>query len=80
MTQGEAQAECDRLASEHPDRLTHSWLPRQDATGEWTVAKVGVPRPRAGGTTQEARPRPPSADDPRPAFWRDAGGPWVGPG
>lgn len=80
MTQGEAQAECDRLASEHPDRLTHSWLPRQQPDGEWTVAKVGLPRPRALGSTQEAKPRPPQADDPRPSFWRDAGGPWVGPG
>jgi hypothetical protein len=80
MTQDEAQAECDRRSREHPDRLTHSWLPRQGADGEWAVVRVSIPGNRPTGSLQEAKPRPPSADDPRPAFWRDAGGPWVGPG
>ena len=79
MTRNEAIAECSRLALEHPDRATHSWLPREAAPGEWAVVRVGIPGSRPLGTTQEARPRPPQAEDPRPALWRDVGGPY-GPG
>jgi hypothetical protein len=79
MTRQEAVAEARRLAEEHPDRATHSWIPRQAADGEWTVAKLGIPPTRPSGTTQESKPRPPQADDPRPAMWRDVGGPY-GPG
>ena len=28
-------------------------------------------------TTTDAKPRPPMADDPRPAHWRNTGGPWA---
>jgi hypothetical protein len=79
MTREEAVAEAARLGREHPDRATHSWLPRQGADGEWTVAKVGVPRTPPVGSRQEAKPKPPQADDPRPPMWRDVGGPY-GPG
>jgi hypothetical protein len=78
MTHDEAVAEARRLGAEHPDRATHSWLPRELEGGEWAVAKVGVPGQRPLGTTQEAKPRPPQADDPRPALWRDVGGPYGG--
>ena len=27
-------------------------------------------------SAQEARPKPPTADDPRPAMWRNVGGPY----
>jgi hypothetical protein len=76
MTHDEALAEIRRLSAEHPDKATHSWLPRELADGEWTVVKVGVPTRRPLGTTQEAKPRPPQAEDPRPALWRDVGGPY----
>ena len=76
MTHEEALAECRRLAAEHPDRATHSWLPKQDGAGEWSVVKLGAIGSRPLGTTQEAKPRPPQADDPRPALWRDVGGPY----
>jgi hypothetical protein len=76
MTRDEAKAECSRLALEHPDRATHSWLPREGAPGEWSVVKVGIPGSRPLGTMQEAKPKPPMADDPRPALWRDVGGPY----
>ena len=76
MTREEAIAECSRLALEHPQRATHSWLPREGTHGEWTVVKVGVPGRRPLETAQEARPRPPQADDPRPPLWRDVGGPY----
>jgi hypothetical protein len=78
MTREEALAECGRLAREHNDRATHSWLPRELAPGEWAVVKVGVPTQRSLGTHLEARPRPDHADDPRPAFFRDVGGPYAG--
>jgi hypothetical protein len=78
MTRDEAISECGRLAREHADRATHSWLPRELAAGKWAVVKVGVPGQRALGTLTEAKPRPPQADDPRPAMWRDVGGPYIG--
>ena len=76
MTRDEALAECRRLGDEHADRATHSWLPRTAGGDEWTVAKVGVPGKRPLATAQESKPRPPQADDPRPALWRDVGGPY----
>jgi hypothetical protein len=79
MTRDEAIAECSRLAREHPDRATHSWLPRELAPGEWAVVKVGVPGQRPLGTRTEAKPQPEQPDDVRPALWRNIGGPY-GPG
>jgi hypothetical protein len=76
MTREEAVAECRRLASEHPDAATHSWLPRELDGGDWTVAKVGLRAARPLATAQAAKPRPPQADDPRPPMWRDVGGPY----
>lgn len=78
MTRDEAQAECRRLAAEHPDRATHSWLARECADGDWTVVKIGAVGARPLGTREESKPRPPQADDPRPALWRDVGGPYGG--
>lgn len=78
MTRDEALAECGRLAREHDDRTTHSWLPRELAPGEWGIVRLGVAPQPPLGSRQEARPRPANADDPRPAFWRDVGGPYAG--
>ena len=76
MTRNEAIAECGRLAREHDDRSTHSWLPRELTPGQWSIVKVGVPTQQPLATAQEARPKPPTADDPRPALWRNVGGPY----
>ena len=76
MTREEATAEAARLAREHPDRATHSWLAREAPGGGWRVIKVGVPSRGPLATTQESKPRPPQADDPRPPLWRDVGGPY----
>jgi len=78
VTREEATAEAARLTREHPNRATRSWLAREATPGEWTVVRIG--RPSRGPTvdTQESKPRPPQADDPRPAFWRDVGGPYAG--
>jgi hypothetical protein len=82
MTREEAQAKAAALNREHPDRHRARWLARERADG-WQVARVSLP----GGVridplkpTVAAKPRPPDAPDPRPAFFRDAGGPWVGGG
>ena len=77
MTRDDALAECRRLGDEHPDRATHSWLPRVLEDGEWSVVKVSVPGKRPLATAQESKPRPPQADDPRPPVWRDVGGPYA---
>lgn len=79
MTREEAIAQCGRLAREHPDRATHSWLPRELGAGEWAVVRVGVPGQPPLGAITEAKPRPPQPDDVRPAMWRNVGGPY-GPG
>jgi hypothetical protein len=78
MTRDEAISEVTRLAREHPDRATNSWLPRELTPGNWVVVKVGVPGQRPLGTLTEAKPRPPQADDVRPAMWRNVGGPYGG--
>ena len=78
MNREEAIAEAARLAREHPDHATHSWLPREIASGEWGVVKVGVPGRGPVVNVQEAKPRPPHPDDPRPSYWRNVGGPWAG--
>jgi hypothetical protein len=81
MTREQAERERDRLAREHPDRATHSWMVRADAEGSWTVVKVGLPpgtRVDPLAATTEARPRPPQADDVRDSFSRNVGGPYMG--
>jgi hypothetical protein len=78
MTREEAAAEAARLNREHPDRATHSWLVREVAPGDFGVAKVGLPGQGPLVNVQEAKPRPPQPDDPRPAFWRNVGGPYAG--
>jgi hypothetical protein len=78
MTREQATAEAARLGREHPDRVTHSWIARETAPGDWKVVRIGVPTSIPLGSRQEAKPRPPQADDPRPPMWRDVGGPWGG--
>jgi hypothetical protein len=80
MTRDEAKAEAERLAAEHPERATHRWLPREQADGGWSVAKVTLPpgmRADKLKETVEAKPEPPQADDPRTAHSRNVGGPYA---
>jgi hypothetical protein len=73
MTQAEAEAECERLAAESPERHTHRWVPVEKADGGWQVAKIDLP-PAEGevtGTEVRADERPPTPDDPRPPGARD---------
>jgi hypothetical protein len=79
VTREEAEREAAKLSEQHPERETHAWFARQDATGEWSVVKVRMPGSQIHGkATVEAKPKPPQADDPRPAMWRDVGGPYAG--
>jgi hypothetical protein len=55
MTREEAQAECAKLAKEHPDRETHRFVPRKTEDGTWAVAKVGLPPVAAKPLGREAR-------------------------
>ena len=81
MTADEAEREAARLNGEHPERESYRWFARQVNSGTWSI--VRVPR-RPGASvdpltaTAEAKPTPPEPDDPRPSYWRDTGGPWVG--
>ena len=79
MTREEALARADQLNAEHPDRASHHWIARHGADG-WTVAHIVLPKDLVRepiASTAEARPRPPTADDPRPIAHRDIGGPYA---
>jgi hypothetical protein len=80
MTRDEAVAQCAQFAAEHEDRATHKWIPRETADGGWEVAKIKVPAGLRLGSlkeTVETKPKPPEPDDPRPAYWRNIGGPYA---
>jgi hypothetical protein len=82
MTRQEAEALCADNSEGHPERATHRWMAREREDGEWTVVKLRLPEgmraSRPLKATVEAKPKPPEPDDPRPAYWRNVGGPWVG--
>jgi hypothetical protein len=75
MTREQAERERERLAVQDPNS---TWLLHEAEPGEWSVARVGLRPQHAQGSHTEGRPKPPDADDPRPAMWRNVGGPWVG--
>jgi hypothetical protein len=68
VTRAEAEERARSLQENDPARETHRFVPRETANGEWEIARVEVPAAlRRGALTEsiEARPRPPTADDPR---------------
>jgi hypothetical protein len=72
-TREEAEALRAQRAAEDPGG---TWFTFETATGTWAVGRVDIkPAPPATGATTEARPRPPDADDPRPASFRNVP-PW----
>jgi hypothetical protein len=82
MTRAEAVHRAKSLNAEHPDRASYRWMART-AGENWEVVRVAIP----GGVrvdplqaTVESRPRPQPAEDPRPLFDKNVGGPWVGGG
>lgn len=76
MTEEQAKARCSELATTHPDRATHQWLPQRIGDG-WQVAKIGLPPP-ADPLVAETRAdeRPSTGDDPRTA--QQINVPWPG--
>jgi hypothetical protein len=80
MNRADAQDLCERLAREHPERATHTWIAREGADGDWQVLKVAIPGRRREplAETTEAKPAPPQPDDPRPSIYRNI--PPFGPG
>jgi hypothetical protein len=74
MTREEAEHVRERLSREHPDRTTHTWIARQDSTGDWSLAKIRLPdgvKLDPLKATVEAKPKPREAEDPRPPFFCD---------
>lgn len=82
MRREDAEALCARNSEEHRERATHRWMAHEGDDGEWAVVKLRLPEglraPTPLKATVEAKSKPPEADDPRPAYWRNVGGPWVG--
>jgi hypothetical protein len=81
VTRAEAENRARALNHEHPERARYRWLARS-SDGSWDVVRLGIPGANRLGplkTTTEAHPQPAPADDPRSAFDRNVGGPWVGP-
>jgi hypothetical protein len=73
MTREDAVARAERLNAEHPDRETHTWIPRKSPAGEWEIAKLRMPGLRRDPlkATTEAKPKPQQADDPRPPIFQN---------
>ena len=73
MTREEAETVLARRKAEHPE---DGWVLRE-VDAAWSVARL--PGMGRGPVTPvvETKPRPPQADDPRPANWRDVGGPYT---
>jgi hypothetical protein len=74
VNRDEAERLCIKLAREHPNRGTHSWVPREEADGGWSVIRIAFPPPKDPGAlaaTTEERPKPPAPDDPRRGPLRD---------
>ena len=83
MTREAAQREAQRRNAQTRPGSGQHWFVRALGAGSWAPVKVaGLPTDVLGPmtTTTEAKPRPPMADDPRPAYWRDVGSPWAAGG
>ena len=79
MLRDEAEAICERLNREHPERGSHRWFPREESPGVWGVARAAVGGiGGATGTGQPVKPITPTPGDPG----KLPGGlpPWIGPG
>ena len=79
MTRDEAADRAAALNAEHADRARYRWMARE-ADGSWQVVRMAFP----GGVridplkaSVESRPKPQPADDPRPLFDKNVGGPWA---
>jgi hypothetical protein len=79
MTKDEAAQRAVELNRDHLERAAYRWLAREGDDG-WHVVRVSIPGDAARDALKEgveAKPKP-EAPDPRPAFFRDVGGPYAG--
>jgi hypothetical protein len=74
MTREQAEAERGRMAEEHPDA---TWMIAEQSPGEWSLVKVGL-KPADSDTVEsnEERPIPTPAEDPRNSHDKNVGGPY----
>jgi hypothetical protein len=81
MTRADAENRAADLNREHPERARYRWMAH--GSGEtWEVVRMAIPgaiKLDPVKATVESHPRPAPADDPRTAFDKHVGGPWVGP-
>jgi len=78
LSEQRAKEICAHLGATHADRETHQWMPRRNDSG-WQVVKIALPPPIDQLSTEvRADERPDTADDPRPSFDRNVGGPYIG--
>ena len=82
MNRDQAGDRAASLNAEHPDRARYRWMARE-SEGEWQVVRMAFP----GGVrvdplkaTVETGARPQPAEDPRPLFDKNVGGPWAAGG
>jgi hypothetical protein len=83
MTRDQAQREAARRNDELEPGTTQRWFAREDkaADGTWSLVRVaGLPAAGVSPlkTAVEAKPAPSPQDDPRTAYDRNVGGPWIG--
>ena len=81
MTRAEVEQEVERLNREHPEREAYRWMARSSDADEWSIVRVPAKlRARIDPlkATTEAKPQPQQPDDPRTAYDRNVGGPWIG--
>ena len=81
MRRDEADARCEQLNREHPDRATQRWFAREtDPTRPdgWTVARVAVGA--LGGATGTLRPSKPQSADAKPGELPGGVQPWAAGG
>ncbi len=71
MTREEAERLAERRAGEGGDAVTHQWIARERAPGDWVVAKVPLPKRSATRPVVESAERPPQPDDVRSALSRN---------
>ncbi len=79
MTRDQARDRAQELNTEHPERGRYHWLARETG-GDWDVVRMTIPGgmrldPLKGAV--ESRPKPNPAEDPRPLFDKNVGGPWA---
>ena len=63
MERSEAEQLRDRMAAEHPDRETHSFI-LSERDGVWTVAKVALPPALGASGSELSGPQPLHDHDP----------------